>query len=474
MMSPDVHSLATTVAERLLFTLAAGSVLALMVSLLQRLLRPNSQTRFAICFSALIAVAILPVAGFMPAALSLGKFSTTHPLFTISTRWAEYVVAAWAMLALLGVARVAFALWQLRRLRRDAIALDSSRFAPEVCDQVACACGRRKVTLMVSSRVEVPTAVGFLHPAVILPAWMIVGKGDAGGDDLKYILLHELAHLRRWDDWTNLAQKLVKSFLFFHPGVLWIERKLVLDREMACDDAVITETGNPRKYAECLTQIAEKNFLRRQIAMAQAAVSRMHQLSRRVASILDAERSHSTRIWKPAVPVVAGAALLCALSASSTNDLIGFSDSGPSLASGAVTQPELGNHVSMMPAIIPANLKAPGEVRAITANFKYEVQKPALSRKPHRTTAFRRSRERSTDAIAKAFEVQPGIDTQASVQMSRYEVPQGTDEANARGVVLLVVRREVKVDDQVQGVQIRSWELFFYVPPHVKPIPNKT
>ena len=146
-MSPDVHSLATTVAERLLFTLAAGSVLVLMVSLLQRLLRSNSQTRFAIWFSALIAVAALPVAGFMPVALSLGKFSTTHPLLTISTRWAEYVVAAWAMLALLGVVRVIFALWQLRRLRRDAMELDSSTFAPEICEQLArtCEIGRAHV-----------------------------------------------------------------------------------------------------------------------------------------------------------------------------------------------------------------------------------------------------------------------------------------------------------------------------------------
>src|SRR5262249_15746572 len=162
---------------------------------------------------ALIAVAALPMAGFIPAAFSVGKLSAARPLLTISTRWAEYVVAAWAMLALFGVVRVIFALWQLRLLRRDAMELDSTTFAPEICEQLARACGRRNVKLMASSHVEVPTAVGFLHPAVILPAWMIEGKGDASGDDLKYILLHELAHLRRWDDWTNLAQKLVKSVL---------------------------------------------------------------------------------------------------------------------------------------------------------------------------------------------------------------------------------------------------------------------
>jgi beta-lactamase regulating signal transducer with metallopeptidase domain len=70
--------------------------------------------------------------------------------------------------------------------------------------------------------------------------------------------LHELAHLRRYDDWTNLAQKLVKALFFFHPAVWWIEKQVSLEREMACDDAVLAETASPRAYAECLAHLAEK------------------------------------------------------------------------------------------------------------------------------------------------------------------------------------------------------------------------
>ena len=72
------------------------------------------------------------------------------------------------------------------------------------------------------------------------------------------ILLHELAHLRRWDDWTNLAQKIVKAVFFFHPAVWWIENHLTLEREMACDDIVLAQTASPRDYASSLISFAEK------------------------------------------------------------------------------------------------------------------------------------------------------------------------------------------------------------------------
>ena len=141
-------------------------------------------------------------------------------------------------------------------------------------------------------------------------------------EELKYILLHELAHLGRRDDWTNLAQKVLKALFFFLPSVWWIERKLSLDREMACDDAVLAHSGTPRGYAECLAHVAERSFLRRQIALAQAAVGRVRQLTTRVAMILDPNRPPATQLWKPAIPVVILLAGLSALPASFTPSLL--------------------------------------------------------------------------------------------------------------------------------------------------------
>ena len=96
---------------------------------------------------------------------------------------------------------------------------------------------------LVSDDVRVPTALGFFRPAVVLPSWTL---RDLSPDELKVIVLHELAHLRRWDDWTNLAQKFVKAIFFFHPAVWWIDSRLALEREIACDDMVLEQTANAR------------------------------------------------------------------------------------------------------------------------------------------------------------------------------------------------------------------------------------
>ena len=159
---------------------------------------------------------------------------------------------------------------------------------------------------------------------ILIPCWVMQ---ELSAEELNQILLHELAHFGRWDDWTNLAQKVVKALFFFHPAVWWIEKRVSLEREMACDDAVLAETASPRAYAECLANLAEKTLLHRSLALAQSALGRIRQTSLRVAQILDVNRAPVTaRAWKPAVSLLAGFALVCALSISRTPRLIAFAD----------------------------------------------------------------------------------------------------------------------------------------------------
>ncbi len=144
------------------------------------------------------------------------------------------------------------------------------------------------MTLCISEAVRVPAAIGYFRPMVVFPSWALA---EIPTQELNAILLHELAHLRRYDDWTNLAQKVVKAVLFFHPAVWFIESRLTLEREMACDDAVLEASYSPRAYAESLVSLAEKSFLRRGIQLAQAAVSQVQQLKLRLAEILRRDRS---------------------------------------------------------------------------------------------------------------------------------------------------------------------------------------
>ncbi len=75
--------------------------------------------------------------------------------------------------------------------------------------------------------------------------------------ELDQVLLHDAAHLARRNDWSNLAQQVVVALFRFNPAVLWISRQLSLEREIACDDRVTLATGTTKRYALCLTKLAE-------------------------------------------------------------------------------------------------------------------------------------------------------------------------------------------------------------------------
>ena len=55
--------------------------------------------------------------------------------------------------------------------------------------------------------------------------------------------MHEMEHLRRGDDWTNLLQKAGLVFFPLNPASFWVERRLCAERELACDDCVLRSSG---------------------------------------------------------------------------------------------------------------------------------------------------------------------------------------------------------------------------------------
>ena len=202
-----------------------------------------------------------------------------------------------------------------------------------------------------------PTAIGCSDQPSCFPSWALRELSQA---ELNAVVLHEVAHLRRWDDWTNLAQKILRALFFFHPAVWWVENRLSLEREMACDDMVLSQTANPRAYAECLVSLAEKNLLRRGIALAQAAVGRMRQTSLRVLQILDARRSNSAVIWKPAPWVIAGFSVACLCTAAHAPRLVAFGDpvTVRLFSSGQFYSGSSGRDTSFMAPVVPASYVA--------------------------------------------------------------------------------------------------------------------
>lgn len=300
-----MHLFAQTAVEHVVNTLPEGLLLAGCAWLLLRMLpRQNSGTRFAIWLLALAGVAVLPFLGAVRGGAAV--LPQSHPEITLSPFWAAAFSLFWVPICLFGLARVAAGIWQVRRIRRSCREVPVADLDPilgELFSDMS-----RPVRLLVSDQARVPAAMGFRHPVVVLPLWSL---DDLPADRLRHILIHELAHIRRHDDWTNLIQKIVRAVFFFHPAVWWIDARLSMEREMACDEAVLAATGNPRAYAGCLIDLLERGCARRGWTMAQTAVARARDASVRIARILQGSGPASTRLGRKALGLAAGVSLAC-------------------------------------------------------------------------------------------------------------------------------------------------------------------
>lgn len=321
-MTPALNAIAQFSTLRILDSLVEGSVIAGVGALVLRMTpRQNAAARFTVWFSTLLAIAGLPIiAASTPHRIISGAL--TRPAVTLPESWALYLFGVWAVIAGYLLFRVTGAMWHLRMLRKSCVPVDFSQLEPVVQETLRRCRMKRAVEFCTSEQVKVPTAIGLMKPAVVVPRWII---SELSAAELNQILLHELAHLRRGDDWTNLVQQVVRALFFFHPAVWWIEKKIALEREMACDDAVLAETDSPRAYAECLANLAERSFVHRSLALAQAALGRIRQTSQRIAQILDVDRPKgSSGAWKPAVALVAGFAIAFAVLGARAPRVVGF------------------------------------------------------------------------------------------------------------------------------------------------------
>ncbi|MGA8440814.1 MAG: M56 family metallopeptidase [Candidatus Sulfotelmatobacter sp.] len=440
------QTLAEIFAGRVLNSTAEGIIVALFIwVMLLALRRQNSSTRFAMWFSALAAIALLPIVESLGSHAAGVAATASHFTFRLPGSWALDALAVWAVIAAIGLAKVGVSFWQLGRLRQSCAAIDFSILHPVLRETLNEFGSGRRVTLCTSDRVRVPTAIGFLKPAVVIPAWALAELSPV---ELNAILLHELAHLRRWDDWTNLAQRMLNALLFFHPAIWWVGDRLSREREMACDDFVLAATSNPRGYAQCLVTVAEKSFLRHSLALAQAAVGRMRQTAHRVARILDADRPTATKVWKPALGLVSAISVACLISMPRAPRLIAFDGAAPSFSQSASRlTPALADHsVAIGARVIPASL----QVSRATIR-----RNDALAR-----TVKVQSRKHSEPSVAA---VVPPRAAQGQTTMISASANSSHDKVNEPNSVLLVMRTQ-QIDAYGQVWNICVWRLTVFHP----------
>lgn len=253
--------------------------------------RSSASHRFAVWSAAFVTVVSLPlfalIADLQGSAVdgvsSYAAGSAGRPWLSLDARWSLAIAGLWAAATLWRGADLAIHSVRLRRLWKEAtpVTLDS-RLNAMLADAAA-AWGRGTVEVCTTTRVQRPCVIGFLRPRILIPDWLFARLTQG---ELEQIVLHEAEHLRRHDDWTNLLQKICLAVFPLNPALVWIERRLCREREMACDDGVVRITRAPRAYAACLASLAERGLEHRAEALSLGAWQRRPELVHRVHSIL--------------------------------------------------------------------------------------------------------------------------------------------------------------------------------------------
>jgi beta-lactamase regulating signal transducer with metallopeptidase domain len=278
--------------------LAVAGLLALCLKIAPRI---SAAHRFALSistFAALIAIPFLPRIfegfGSTAAASVIASSTSKHPWLQFDARWSIVLAAIWLIASAVRATDLIFHVLRLHRLWHTAIPVNIPAFLQP----------KRSFEVCTTHELGRPSVIGFFAPRILIPDWLVARLTPG---ELNQIVLHETEHLRRRDDWTNLFQKLCLVLFPLNPALVWIDRRLAKEREMACDEAVIRITQAPRAYAACLASLAERGLAHQTEALSLGAWQRRSELAHRVHSIL-----RRNRLMHP----VAARALLAAIGCS--------------------------------------------------------------------------------------------------------------------------------------------------------------
>ncbi len=153
-------------------------------------------------------------------------------------------------------------------LRRDAtLATDGMILEPL---RGVCGDRRRWPRVLLSDRVTSPAVFGVIRPCVILPKSAVETMTS---QQLRFVFLHELAHLRRFDPQAEFLAAMVCALHWFNPLVWFALRRLRVERELACDEAVLAQTQPEARstYGHVLLALATAGPRPPVLSMASAA-----------------------------------------------------------------------------------------------------------------------------------------------------------------------------------------------------------
>jgi len=163
---------------------------------------------------------------------------------------------------------------------------------------------KHEIGLIESPQIRGPGVWGAWRPVVVFPKGL---TDKLSAEELEAVMMHELIHVSRRDNLLGALQMLICCLFWFHPLVWLIDRRLLAERELVCDESVVRYLGEPRIYAASLWKVAQFGLSWNFAGVSRAAGSN---LTRRIELMLDVKRHTKLSLIVRAMTGTAVVALL--------------------------------------------------------------------------------------------------------------------------------------------------------------------
>ncbi|TAN21573.1 MAG: M56 family metallopeptidase [Chitinophagaceae bacterium] len=218
--------------------------------------------------------------------------------------WIDYFVLLYCAGLIFFIGKVTRDFFVMRHIRHARIKPFDKAWE-HYLDKLRTACHiTRRVKLFLSEYLDVPVVIGYLKPVIYLPLTVATHLTP---EQIEAILLHELAHIRRYDFIANVFQTFIETVLFFNPFVWMISKIIRRERENCCDDLVLAAT-QPALYAETLLALAENQLYKGTFVL--AAAGRKQQLFHRIKRMMEMKTKKLNMMQKLLVIFILAAGLL--------------------------------------------------------------------------------------------------------------------------------------------------------------------
>jgi beta-lactamase regulating signal transducer with metallopeptidase domain len=195
--------------------------------------------------------------------------------------FSNLLLVGWAAGAALFLFPVVIGLWQIRSLRRSGLPW---RRGQSVVETLALEAGiHRRVEVLLHEALRGPMTCGVVHPVIVLPR----DAENWNREDLHRAIVHELEHVRRRDSVSGSIARVAGAVYWFHPMVWIARRRLVLEAERSCDDAVLRYSEGTA-YAEQLVVLAKRLSAAQRLPL--LAMANRADLATRVRAVLDSRQ----------------------------------------------------------------------------------------------------------------------------------------------------------------------------------------